>query len=81
MIEGLKPDDKSMQPVSVILRSPVDGKSATYKVIGVLDANNMVASAALDLPTGATVVCAFGATLLVFALGSRFVRVSKPGAS
>ena len=41
----------------------------------------MVASAALDLPTGATVVCAFGAILLVFALGSRFVRVSKPGAS
>ncbi|HEX3176835.1 MAG TPA: iron chelate uptake ABC transporter family permease subunit [Methylomirabilota bacterium] len=31
----------------------------------------MVASAALDLPTGATVVCAFGAILLVFALGSR----------
>jgi zinc/manganese transport system permease protein len=26
------------------------------------------ASAALDLPTGATVVCAFGATLLVLAL-------------
>ena len=26
----------------------------------------MVASAALDLPTGATVVCAFGATLIVF---------------
>jgi zinc/manganese transport system permease protein len=26
----------------------------------------VVASAALDLPTGATVVCAFGATLLVF---------------
>ena len=47
MIEGLKPDDKSMQPVSVMLRSPSDGKSAAYKVIGVLDANNMVASAAL----------------------------------
>src|SRR5438876_7043304 len=28
----------------------------------------MVASAALDLPTGATVVCTFGLTLLVFAL-------------
>jgi len=26
----------------------------------------VVASAAFDLPTGATVVCAFGATLLVF---------------
>ncbi|MBF6611912.1 MAG: FtsX-like permease family protein [Chloroflexi bacterium] len=47
MIEGLKPDDKSMQPMSVMLRSPADGKSAAYKVIGVLDANNMVASAAL----------------------------------
>jgi hypothetical protein len=47
MIEGLKPDDKSMRPVSVMLRSPLDGKSAVYKVIGVLDTNNMVASAAL----------------------------------
>lgn len=34
----------------------------------------MVASAALDLPTGATVVCAFGATLIAFALGSRAWR-------
>jgi putative ABC transport system permease protein len=47
MIEGLKPDDKSMQPISVMLRSPIDGKSATYKVIGVLDENNMGATAAL----------------------------------
>jgi zinc/manganese transport system permease protein len=31
----------------------------------------MVASAALDLPTGATVVCAFGVTLSVFGLGFR----------
>jgi zinc/manganese transport system permease protein len=35
----------------------------------------MVASAALDLPTGATVVCAFGLTLLVFGLASRGRRV------
>jgi zinc/manganese transport system permease protein len=34
----------------------------------------MVASAALDLPTGATVVCAFGLILLVFALVSRARR-------
>ena len=31
----------------------------------------MVASAALDLPTGATVVCAFGATLLALAIAVR----------
>jgi zinc/manganese transport system permease protein len=34
----------------------------------------MVASAALDLPTGATVVCAFGLTLVLFGLGSRRLR-------
>jgi zinc/manganese transport system permease protein len=33
----------------------------------------MVASAALDLPTGATVVCAFGLTLIVFGFGSRWL--------
>ncbi len=32
----------------------------------------MVASAALDFPTGATVVCAFGLTLSLFGLGFRF---------
>lgn len=30
----------------------------------------MVASAALDLPTGATIVCAFGLSLLAFAMGT-----------
>jgi len=44
----------------------------------------MVASAALDLPTGATVVCAFGLTLVVFGLVSRGRRVlgaaALPGA-
>jgi putative ABC transport system permease protein len=44
MIEGPKPDDKLMQPIKVILRSPISGKSAEYRVIGVLDANNMAAS-------------------------------------
>ena len=34
----------------------------------------MVASAALDLPTGATVVCAFGATLIAFWIGTRVSR-------
>jgi zinc/manganese transport system permease protein len=34
----------------------------------------MVASATLDTPTGATVVCAFGAVLIVFGLGSRLRR-------
>ena len=40
----------------------------------------MVASAALDLPTGATVVCVFGLTLIVFGLGFRFgwLRGAKP---
>jgi zinc/manganese transport system permease protein len=37
----------------------------------------MVASAALDLPTGATVVCAFGAILTVFALVSRARRARR----
>ena len=41
----------------------------------------MVASAAFDLPTGATVVCTFGVILTVFALGSRARRVSKARAS
>jgi zinc/manganese transport system permease protein len=34
----------------------------------------MVASAALDLPTGAAIVCAFGLTLIVFGIGSRWLR-------
>lgn len=43
------------------------GFGALVSVLG------MVASAALDLPTGATVVCAFGLTLLVFAAGARLL--------
>ena len=40
----------------------------------------MIASAALDLPTGATVVCAFGLMLGLFGLGLRFgfLRGAKP---
>jgi zinc/manganese transport system permease protein len=40
----------------------------------------MIASAALDLPTGATVVCAFGLTLSVFGIGFRlgWLRGSAP---
>jgi zinc/manganese transport system permease protein len=41
----------------------------------------MVASAALDLPTGATVVCAFGVTLVAFGLVSRGRRVLKATAA
>src|SRR5437899_2912668 len=41
----------------------------------------MVASAALDLPTGATVVCAFGLTLIVFGLVSRGRRVLRAPAA
>jgi zinc/manganese transport system permease protein len=38
----------------------------------------MVASAALDLPTGATIVCAFGLILLVFGLGFRYGLIARP---
>jgi zinc/manganese transport system permease protein len=41
------------------------GFGALVSVLG------MVASAALDLPTGATVVCAFGLTLSVFGIALR----------
>jgi zinc/manganese transport system permease protein len=39
---------------------------------------SMAASAILDLPTGATVVCAFGLTLLGLAVGGRFVARPRP---
>src|SRR5207245_7661126 len=44
------------------------GLGAFVSVLG------MVASASFDLPTGATIVCAFGATLLALWIGSRIVR-------
>jgi len=55
------------------------GSVASRLLIGwsfgtVVSVVGMVASAALDLPTGATVVCAFGLILLVFALASRVRR-------
>jgi len=55
------------------------GTVATRLAIGwafgtVVSVIGMVASAALDLPTGATVVCAFGATLVVFWIGTRLSR-------
>lgn len=40
----------------------------------------MIASAALDLPTGATIVCAFGVILLAFGLGFRYGVIARPGA-
>ena len=40
----------------------------------------MVASAALDLPTGATIVCAFGLILLIFGLGLRYGLIARPPA-
>ena len=40
----------------------------------------MVASAALDLPTGATIVCVFGVILLVFGLGFRYGLIARPRA-
>ncbi|HET7339920.1 MAG TPA: iron chelate uptake ABC transporter family permease subunit [Methylomirabilota bacterium] len=39
----------------------------------------MAASAVLDLPTGATVVCVFGVTLLLFGLASRWRRAARAG--
>ena len=55
------------------------GSVASRLMIGwifgtVVSVVGMVASAAFDLPTGATVVCAFGAILIVFALASRLRR-------
>jgi putative ABC transport system permease protein len=47
MLEGVKLEDAAMQPITVLLRSPLDGKSAAYKVIGVLDDNNILEFAAL----------------------------------
>ena len=43
-----------------------------------ISALGMVASAALDLPTGATIVCAFGLILLVFSLGFRLGLIARP---
>jgi ABC-type Mn2+/Zn2+ transport system permease subunit len=37
----------------------------------------VAASASLDLPTGATIVCAFGVTLLAFWVGFRIVSRSR----
>jgi len=56
------------------------GAVGTRLIVGwafgtVVSVIGMVASAALDLPTGATVVCAFGLTLVVFGLISRGRRV------
>src|SRR5882672_9370897 len=55
------------------------GTVATRLAIGwafgtVVSVIGIVASAALDLPTGAAVVCAFGATLVVFWIGTRLSR-------
>jgi zinc/manganese transport system permease protein len=48
------------------------GVGALVSVLG------MVVSATLDLPTGATIVCVFGLTLLVFGLGFRFGLITGP---
>ena len=47
MLEGVKFEDPSMQPITVMLRSPIDGTSAAFQVIGVLDANNIAEFAAV----------------------------------
>jgi zinc/manganese transport system permease protein len=55
------------------------GSVATRLAIGwtfgtVVSVIGIVASAAFDLPTGATVVCAFGATLIAFWVATRLSR-------
>jgi zinc/manganese transport system permease protein len=65
--------------VPALAGNALGGRLATRLLIGwvfgtVVSVIGMVTSAAFDLPTGATVVCAFGATLIVFALGSRLFR-------
>jgi zinc/manganese transport system permease protein len=55
------------------------GTLATRLLIGwafgtLVSVIGIVASAALDLPTGATVVCAFGVTLVAFWIGARLSR-------
>ncbi len=41
-----------MRPITVTLRSPIDGRSAAYQVIGVLDVNNIVESAVYTSSAG-----------------------------
>jgi zinc/manganese transport system permease protein len=60
------------------------GSIATRLIVGwgfgtAVSVIGMIASAALDLPTGATVVCAFGVVLVVFGLMSRGRRVLLAG--
>ena len=47
MLEGVTFEDTSMQPIPVMLRSPLDGTSATFQIIGVLDGNNIAELAAV----------------------------------
>lgn len=57
----------------VVLGGSVPGRLLIGWSFGTLvSVLGMVASAALDLPTGATVVCAFGLTLSMFGLGFSF---------
>jgi zinc/manganese transport system permease protein len=62
----------------------VGGALATRLTVGwtfgtAVSVIGMVASAALDLPTGATVVCAFGLTLVAFGLAARGRRMLGGG--
>src|SRR5262245_7900675 len=59
-------------PAASVLGGAVTRRRATAWAIGTLvSVVAMTASAVLDAPTGATVVCAFGVILLVVALGTR----------
>jgi zinc/manganese transport system permease protein len=56
----------------ILLARSVGGRLAVGWTFGaIVSVIAMLASAALDLPTGATVVCAFGASLLALALAPR----------
>ena len=63
----------------VVLGGPVLSRLLVGWTFGTLvSVLGMAASAALDLPTGATVVCAFGLTLCAFGLGRRLGWLGAP---
>jgi zinc/manganese transport system permease protein len=68
--------------VPALAATAVGGTIATRLAIGwafgaLVSVLGVAASASLDLPTGATIVCAFGVTLLAFWIGSRIVPRSR----
>jgi zinc/manganese transport system permease protein len=61
----------------ILLAQGIGGRLAVGWVFGAgVSVVAMLASATLDLPTGATVVCAFGASLLALGLAVRVRRLA-----